>query len=42
MLVLPLVGQGVVNGNIEFDVQALMNNVVLPDMSYNGELQLAQ
>ena len=38
MLVLPLVGQGVVNGNIEYDIQALMNNVILPDMSCNGEL----
>ena len=37
MLVLPLVGQGVVNGSVEFDVLALMNNVVLPDMSYNGK-----
>ena len=37
MLVLPLVGQGVVNGNIEFNIQMLMNNVILPDMSYTGE-----
>ena len=37
MLVVPIVGQGVANGSVEFDVLALMNNVVLPDMSYNGE-----